>query len=145
MGHINRKQRTVLIDTGADVSLIGLEDVAEEERKLEPYTGVVRSASGETLKIRGKKDRIKIMIGTREIFFSPLVMDKCRCIILGADVIRNYPEILTKIMEKIDKRERRIYGLSEANLKEEFSDIFKTEIGDFNMCTIGKHNIDTTL
>ncbi|KAF9751293.1 Retrovirus-related Pol polyprotein from transposon, partial [Nosema granulosis] len=143
-GEINGEHRQVLLDTGADVSLVGIKDLQDDLEKLEEYKGVVRSASGESIEILGRKKEIGIRIGDDEITFSPLVMGDLKYIILGADVIKKKPEILTKIIDDFKVDRKKICMTEEVDFKKEFEDIFKTEIGDFNLCTMGKHDIQTT-
>ncbi|KAF9750335.1 hypothetical protein NGRA_3459, partial [Nosema granulosis] len=63
---INGKIRGCLLDTGADVSLIGLKDVRQGD-KLERYAGLVRSASGEPLRIVGRYRGCTISIRNKQI------------------------------------------------------------------------------
>ncbi|KAF9752806.1 hypothetical protein NGRA_3387 [Nosema granulosis] len=144
-GTINGRTRRVLIDTGADVSLIDIKDLESKEERLETYRGLVRAAGGEILKILGKKRNCNIMLDEEMINFSPLVMESCKYIILGADVIKDRPHLLTSITNSLKKNgENKVHRISEENIKDEFSDIFKTEIGELNLCTAGKHKIITT-
>ncbi|KAF9761335.1 Retrovirus-related Pol polyprotein from transposon opus [Nosema granulosis] len=72
-------------------------------------------------------------------------MEGCKYIILGADVIKNRPNILMEIVNSLLPRERKqVLRITEEAIKEEFEDIFKTEIGELNLCTTGKHRIITT-
>ncbi|KAF9763210.1 hypothetical protein NGRA_1420 [Nosema granulosis] len=58
-GTINGKQRKLLLDTGADVSLIDTRDFDVEENKLEAYKVFVCTTDRELLNILGKKNNIK--------------------------------------------------------------------------------------
>ncbi|MGL4848940.1 MAG: retropepsin-like aspartic protease [Clostridium sp.] len=146
-GIINGRQRKILLDTGADVSLIDENDLQDGTQGLEAYSGLVRSASGEALRIKGIKKGCEAYIGKSQIKFSPLVMERCKYIILGVDVIRKHPELLTTLLVRITTKPKTIGEVrlsSEVEVKEHFKDIFKTEIGHLNLCSLGKHSIKTT-
>jgi hypothetical protein len=145
-GEIGGRTRTILLDTGADVSLVDVKDLRGQTGILSPYDGEVKSVSGESLKIKGKTSSLEIRIGKNVIKFSPLVMEECEYVILGADVIFKSPEILLKILKRptpLSHAEESIRVVTENGLKEEFRDMFKTEIGELNLCTSGTHNIET--
>lgn len=88
---MGERPRTILLDTGADVSLIDRKDLQGRSGILKPYDGVVKSVSGDILKIIGKNNNIKISMGKEIITFSPLVVEESEYIILGADVIYKAP------------------------------------------------------
>ncbi|KAF9763573.1 Paraneoplastic antigen-like protein 5 [Nosema granulosis] len=142
---INGKIRGCLLDTGADVSLIGLKDVRPGD-KLEKYTGLVRSASGEPMKILGKNINCKISIRGNEIVCNPLVMENIGYVILGMDVLREQGALLIdtlKASASIKEGTKSIKSLNECDVVSEYADLFRTEIGDMNLCTAGTHDIDT--
>jgi hypothetical protein len=145
-GEIGGRTRTILLDTGADVSLVDVKDLRGQTGILSPYDGEVKSVSGESLKIKGKTSSLEIRIGKNVIKFSPLVMEECEYVILGADVIFKSPEILLKILKRptpLSHAEESIRVVTENGLNEEFRDMFKTEIGELNLGTSGTHNIET--
>lgn len=144
-GELGERPRTILLDTGADVSLIDRKDLQGRSGILKPYDGVVKSVSGDILKIIGKSNNIKISMGKEIITFSPLVVEESEYIILGADVIYKAPGPLIKILELQWKHHKEISvrTIDEGDLKHEFRDIFKTEIGELNVCNSGTHSIET--
>lgn len=84
-------------------------------------------------------------MGKEIITFSPLVVEESEYIILGADVIYKAPGPLIKILELQWKHHKEISvrTIDEGDLKHEFRDIFKTEIGELNVCNSGTHSIET--
>ncbi|KAF9761365.1 hypothetical protein NGRA_2694 [Nosema granulosis] len=143
---INGKVKPILLDTGADVSLIGVDDLENAKEELNKYEGIVRSASGESIKTMGQKRKAILVIGDQTIQFSPLAMNKCKYIIVGADVITKRPELLSELLKKMGAQKRVIKTINQVkgkSIKEVFSEIFKTDIGDLNLCTMGTHAIRT--
>ncbi|KAF9762731.1 Retrovirus-related Pol polyprotein from transposon [Nosema granulosis] len=113
---------------------------------LEKYTGLVRSASGEPLGILGKCIKCKASVQNKQIVFNPLVMENLGYVILGMDVLSKHGALLIDILEKktLNQHERKTVTLvKEEDIVKEFEDLFKTEIGEMNLCTAGTHSIDT--
>ncbi|KAF9762245.1 Retrovirus-related Pol polyprotein from transposon opus [Nosema granulosis] len=124
-----------------------MDDLEETGKDLEKYNGLVRSASGDIIKIVGRRNKLNIKVFSNTIEFSPLVMKDCKYIILGADVIKTNPSLLMKTMSNIRTVKEELKENSsrrETLIKREFAELFKTEIDDFNLCTTGTHNIRTT-
>ncbi|MGL4850996.1 MAG: reverse transcriptase domain-containing protein [Clostridium sp.] len=138
-------ERTCLLDTGADVSIVGLDDIEEEKRDLLPYSSIIKAANGQPIKIVGRQRHMTIDILGEEVSFSPLVMEHTKHIILGVDVLWETPQLVLKILKKGESRvwEIRKEGKKEENIDEEFGDLFRTEIGEYNLCTTASHEIDT--
>jgi hypothetical protein len=89
-GYFNNNNVGILIDTGADVSLIDA-SLLKVTDKITSYSGVVRSACGNQMKIIGKVTDLKINVGGQSITFSPLVVSQSLdYIILGIDTIVKY-------------------------------------------------------
>lgn len=56
----------------------------------------------------GQKKRAILVIEEEIIQFSPLVMNKCKYINVGADVMSKRPELLSKLLKSIEAQKRTI-------------------------------------
>ncbi|KAF9760593.1 Retrovirus-related Pol polyprotein from transposon [Nosema granulosis] len=100
---INNVTHTGLLDTGADVSLINISRI-KDRSKIEPVHERIKTASGDTIVIKGIIRNLVINVLGKEIIFSPLV---CQGLpdytILGIDVISSNPELLDRIIKRFRK------------------------------------------
>ncbi|KAF9760649.1 Transposon Ty3-I Gag-Pol polyprotein [Nosema granulosis] len=145
--NIKGRNRQCLLDTGADVSIVGIEDLSQPEHKISTFVGKVRNASDQIMNIKGICKKVRIKALGEEIIFSPLVMERTKYVILGIDVIKKWPQIMKKAWHR-SGYQKEILAITTSDNKtdriiKEYEEIFKTEIGEYNLCTAGTHSIDT--
>lgn len=71
-------------------------------------------------------------------------------VILGKNFILNYPEVLSKCIERASKGIRAVQNYENAEVKKfsdqyeaKYEDMFKSEIREFNVCSEGINRIET--
>ncbi|KAF9761288.1 hypothetical protein NGRA_2748 [Nosema granulosis] len=93
-----------LIDTGANISLININQIKNMGRVV-PVQTRIKSASGSLINILGVIENIKIKVHDEEITFSPVVYKgQPEYTILGVDVIVKYQKLVENIMGKWSSR-----------------------------------------
>ncbi|WUR05035.1 endonuclease [Vairimorpha necatrix] len=142
------KNTKVLLDTGADVSVINYNDIPQEERnKIIRYNGVVKGIGNEILKIEGYLKDCIIEINGKGVIFSPLIIKDIKYVIIGANVICDNKKLILDILNapkyRINQMSNSACDLEENKILKEYEDVFKTEISDYNLCTAGSHRIQT--
>ncbi|KAF9762118.1 Retrovirus-related Pol polyprotein from transposon opus [Nosema granulosis] len=113
---------------------------------LEKYTGLVRSASGDPLGMLGKYINCKASVQNRHIVFNPLVTNNLGYVIFGMDVLNKHGSLLIDILKNKIRNQRgtkMVTAAKEEDKVEDFEELFRTEIGEMNLCTAGTHSIDT--
>ncbi|KAF9761188.1 hypothetical protein NGRA_2803 [Nosema granulosis] len=82
-----------------------------------------------------------------KLHLSPLVMANMKHIILGKDVLKNFPHIIQKAWNSNSHTIATMTIENPTNknrdLMHEYADLFGTEIGEYNLFTAGRHAIDT--
>ncbi|KAF9762051.1 Retrovirus-related Pol polyprotein from transposon 17.6 [Nosema granulosis] len=152
-GQLFGLQRDCLIDTGADVSIIHRKMIPELI-EVTPFQGNVRSACGTQLTISNKLEETRLKILGEDITFSPLITEnEPKYIILGVDVIKRYPEIINKIIQRVqlainlvnnkDEGKEDSRTQEEKTIIEEYNDLFRSTIDKGVSCGIKKHQINT--
>jgi hypothetical protein len=141
---LNGVKTRCLLDTGADISIIH-KDVVPKETKRKSSAGVVVSACGTKLSINEVALNIVGTIKGVRIKFSPRITTKePKYVILGADVLMRYPQLLFSVLPKTNI----VHAISEDNTKLEqllkkFDHIFKDKITAETVCNEFQHSIDT--
>ncbi|MGL5707633.1 MAG: retroviral-like aspartic protease family protein [Aeromonas sp.] len=150
-GAVKGNSIKILLDTGADISLIPKSKV-ENIWKIEQYYGSIKSVCGNTLRTEGIVKDMELEINGLQIIVSAVVTENERdFMILGADVIKSNPALIFRILDPQEKLKSRcrhrhgeIYYTSiEENCDKKYKLLFKTEISEFDLCTAGKHSINT--
>ena len=141
-GVFELKNIKILVDTGADVSIVD-QSLLNPLERVESYIGVVKSACGYPMNIVGMVNNLKVNINDNVVKFSPLVVKQnLNYIILGVDAITRYIFLLNDTLNlKMVKPVRGICS-TQTDVQgslciEKYGDIFKTEIGEFNICSGG--------
>lgn len=146
-----RKEHTALIDTGADISMIHQSNLPKNA-KIIPKMVKVRAANGETMSLTSKAQQIKAKIGETNFTFNPIITTtNPKFTIIGADALQDNPEIFREIdlTKSYPETRERLYISSVAQLKEEevfksrYKEMFKTEIDQMTLCSMGEHSIET--
>ncbi|KRH93153.1 putative LTR retrotransposon, partial [Pseudoloma neurophilia] len=146
-GMIGSQKLCVLIDTGADISVAPLHfKIPRNESAIVNVR--MKSACGTVILAHGRAKRQKLNVMGLEIDFEPILIDtELDYIILGADVIRKVPEILTKCIQ--DLQSHRLQTIADesktaAIINDQFpdyKDIFKNELDHTSTCKSIKHDI----
>ncbi|KAI5151210.1 hypothetical protein ENBRE01_1972, partial [Enteropsectra breve] len=100
----NGQEIPVLIDTGADVSLINIKHIDINKITLKPSEEKLRSACGTPMEMMGKLHDAKITIGDHTLKWSPLVIKNkpSSYVILGIDtILTNKHAIEQKILSTL--------------------------------------------
>ncbi|KAF9760668.1 Retrovirus-related Pol polyprotein from transposon [Nosema granulosis] len=139
---INRK---CLLDTGADISLIHKEMIPEDI-KTESFTGRILSACGTNVAASRKLSKLEGTVLGTKITFSPIITDKePRYVIIGADVLRRNPELLSKAL-RVRARILSINQKDSGSLEKvlnEYKTIFQDTVNKEKTCDVKEHTIDT--
>lgn len=98
----NGKTEMGLIDTDADVSIIGANHINIREEKLDKYNGIVKTADGKEMNIIGRIKDMEIVVNeSNRLKISPLIINRCSSIILGTDFILNNLQCLDLILKRL--------------------------------------------
>ncbi|MGL5708894.1 MAG: reverse transcriptase domain-containing protein [Aeromonas sp.] len=152
-GNINGRPAQMIIDTGADVSLIdkktynlcGLNGMQNTKTKL-------KSASGNSIEVLGEMKNVEMEIEGKNIITDAIITksEPNGYAIIGADAfMRNKDkinEIITRILWSSDKDRKRIKWIREtaiSGVEEAYSHLFKTELNEMTKCKLGVHLIKT--
>lgn len=141
---INNVSGLILLDTGADVSIINRNNLPNNIT-IQKCETLVQSACGNSLKIMGKVYDIPLQIDGKKLKFNPLVIEgPPYYTIVGADCIQKHPEILKDCCKRSisDKNTTKNINVIDEIIKNN-QELFKTQISLENVCNIGKHAIDT--
>ncbi|GFV82332.1 retrovirus-related Pol polyprotein from transposon 17.6 [Trichonephila clavipes] len=157
MGHVNELPCNMIIDTGANVSIIR-NDLAPEikrETYLDPASRGATDHDGEKIDIHGKL-KVKIQFGDTTYQHAVYVADIADPFILGLDFLKEHgftldfnKNELRSIHEevtifKIEHRSEPIRQKSSAErLFQEFEDVFSRNSSDIGHTTVTQHRIDT--
>lgn len=127
---IGNKRLTALSDTGADVSLINLQQLTPKQiTKVRAQKYKVQSASGDYLNIIGRIEHFKIKIEGKEYRLDALVIKgSLKGTILGQKFITEHPEILEKKLQKYCNKIEVENTINEQEIKNKYKDIFKDQI-----------------
>ncbi|MGL5708890.1 MAG: retropepsin-like aspartic protease, partial [Aeromonas sp.] len=152
---INGKHTRALIDTGADTSIIHISSLPKNTllNKNEP-TVIIKSATSDRLKIVGNVRNLRICINNQTFYLDAYVTkDKPEYLILGANFIKENPDILFNCLEKLRGHKVQIRSSPkttkinkidlEKKILEKYKPLFQDEINTGNLCHILKHQIDT--
>ncbi|KAI5151526.1 hypothetical protein ENBRE01_2196 [Enteropsectra breve] len=141
---VGNKRIKSLVDTEADISVINLKMLTGNE-DIEKCKMRIKSACGSFLKVIGKTKPMEARIGNLKIEYSPIVVEEGveDYAIIGADVIKRNLSILENFKENIGRNERnmKIRCIKAIETKNQFKDIFKTEIDEMTACVVGEHRI----
>ncbi|KAI5150401.1 hypothetical protein ENBRE01_1475 [Enteropsectra breve] len=150
----NGKTIPVLIDTGADISLINERFLDGDTEIIKEYQGRLRSACGAPMEVKGKLGESDITIGDSNCKWSPLVIKNQPrdYAIMGVDsILKNKDIISRKILDKLyanrqtNKGKPTINLIKPDNILENYQEIFTDALNSDNKCTITKHAIPTTI
>ncbi|KAF9760910.1 hypothetical protein NGRA_2960 [Nosema granulosis] len=93
-------QRNCLLDTGSDVSVIHTTMVPKHLTTTE-FKGQIRSVGKEILPVTRRVQAVEGYISGRRVVFTPLITEgNPQYIILGADVLTRYPELIQRIFKR---------------------------------------------
>ena len=147
---IKGKQVKLLLDTGADVSIIS-EKLLPDKTTIETGNKEnVRSACGNKLDIVGCTKGIEASVGNQKLNFEPLVTKEYPkdYAIIGVDALKNNVKAFTSIMSEgmekaceLSGKERKI---CKVEVQERYKDMFKNELNQMTVCKIVAHRINTT-
>jgi hypothetical protein len=104
---------------------------------------------GKEVPIKGTIKAIAITIKDIYLMCSPVVTENNKgFIIIKADVIVKHPELLVKITDTFSARNGkskmvRLHQEKKEGIVKTYENLFKTEISEFELCTAGKHAIET--
>lgn len=139
----------VLIDTGADVSIIN-ERWIEKDNRIVYEEAVIKSACGNRLNIVGRVKKLQMRIGIYTIELDPYIVrgEPSSYAIIGADTIKKNQFIMSKIINKTLQgcklcNTLDVYKQDSERIKEKYKDMFKTEIDKMTMSKVGTHSIKT--
>ncbi|KAI5148608.1 hypothetical protein ENBRE01_0423 [Enteropsectra breve] len=141
----------VLLDTGADVSLIPEKLTTKYKDQIKSCSAKLKSVCGENIEVAGKLSPQVIDIDGNKIEAEPIVTinGPGDYMILGADSLQDNPSIGLKILEGCLFKERKmtrqnkIRMIYEDKAPEIFEKLFKTELDEFTKSKIGVHSIET--
>ncbi|GFW01229.1 retrovirus-related Pol polyprotein from transposon 412 [Trichonephila clavipes] len=157
MGHVNELPCNMIIDTGANVSIIRNDLAQKLKEKLiwTPPRVVLQTVTGEKIDIHGKL-KVKIQFGDTTYQHAVYVADIADPFILGLDFLKEHgftldfnKNELRSIHEevtifKIEHRTESIRQKSSAErLFQEFEDVFSRNSSDIGHTTVTQHRIDT--
>ncbi|GFW45177.1 hypothetical protein TNCV_716791 [Trichonephila clavipes] len=157
MGHVNELPCNMIIDTGANVSIIRNDLAQKLKEKLiwTPPRVVLQTVTGEKIDIHGKL-KVKIKFGDATYQHAVYVADIADPFILGLDFLKEHgftldfnKNELRSIHEevtifKIEHRSESIRQKSSAErLFQEFEDVFSRNSSDIGHTTVTQHRIDT--
>ncbi|KRH92791.1 LTR retrotransposon, partial [Pseudoloma neurophilia] len=155
---LNEEPIKILLDTGADITVIPSHLVNKKKLKIQKYSGSVRSASEHNLKIIGQADNIELQIQNEHFSVSGVIAAvDWNYIIIGCDTLLKMSDILiktirewsndietkksdlSKIQNLLNDQERK-----EKKMKEEYKSLFARDIhSGLPRCEIGTHEINT--
>jgi hypothetical protein len=151
-GNIEGKETRILLDTGADLTLIPLH-ILPDTIKINRTAQTARAANGLSIPIKGQVENILIEFNKLKVLVKLALITNNRLpyILLGAPTIK---ENLKSIFNEPDQNIRNnqfnsIQGSdsllkSQAEeIKSKYSDIFASEITPSKLCTIKRHKIKT--
>ncbi|GFX78600.1 retrovirus-related Pol polyprotein from transposon 297 [Trichonephila clavipes] len=157
MGHVNELPCNMIIDTGANVSIIRNDLAQKLKEKLiwTPPRVVLQTVTGEKIDIHGKL-KVKIQFGDTTYQHAVYVADIADPFILGLDFLKEHgftldfnKNELRSIHEevtifKIKHRTESIRQKSSAErLFQEFEHVFSRNSSDIGHTTVTQHRIDT--
>ncbi|MGL6009302.1 MAG: retroviral-like aspartic protease family protein [Culicoidibacterales bacterium] len=152
-GEINGKNIPLIIDTGADVSIINKNLLAKSGCKEYAKTSTkLKSACGGEIKVEGEVKNLKIKILNNEIQTDTIVTssEPQGYGIIGANAIMSNKKALCNVISSrifhtsAGKKEQNwIRNISIDSILSKYEQIFTTEINQMNKCKFGKHIILT--
>ncbi|KAM0678690.1 hypothetical protein BDAP_000800 [Binucleata daphniae] len=144
---INNTETLLLLDTGADISLLSIDKLCKKDLKdMKPEKIRVQTATGEKLKILGSISNIKLAYKGKTYFYKAYIVDRPDFqIIIGADVSKNNLDFLFNTdfnylkatdLKKLNnlatnQRENLVFA--------QFAELFQSEFCKYNLCTLTKH------
>lgn len=136
----------ILIDTGADITLIKQSDIPKNMTIITPNKlPKVRSASGNLIPIIGYIHFSKAKLEDETISFKAYVTStELKYIILGRDTLAKNPIILATIANKLTNDKAVMSINSPEEILRKYDILFKDEIDANKICTFGTHDINLT-
>ena len=139
----------VLIDTGADVSIIQ-KGLLPKDTPINLEETLVKAANGQKIEILGRAEDIEAEISGARMKIRPLVMKEHPrdYMIVGTDVIEKNKEAGSQLlMEAIQKKQVRCKGtqVNKIALEDKYKDMFKTELDQLTSCHVATHKITTAI
>lgn len=150
-GKIGEVSMPILIDTGADATLVSKRTLKGNLRGLKK-TGIrLRPACGGLIEVLGKLENTEIDIGDHKIVADAVVTAEVPdgYAIIGTDAITNNKKVFASLigerilgtsLNKFNKHTTR--QISMETLVEEHKEMFKTEIDELTKCSTAKHRIE---
>lgn len=134
-----------IIDTGADVSLINKNNIPKGIQIKKCTEDInIYSACGNQIKVIGEVE-IQITINYNQYHIKALVIEgNPSYTLLGADMIIKFPTLLNVFREQTQMKINMATTQKIEDIVEKYSSIFKTEISELNLCSLGKHKITLT-
>ncbi|KAI4293155.1 hypothetical protein PAPHI01_2429 [Pancytospora philotis] len=150
-GLLQGKRVPILVDTGADTSIICQKFLSNPEAINIQKTDIkAKSACGNDLTIIGTSCNVPITINTKAYNISSLISEsKPDRVIIGADAIIKHPELLEGSLTKKTPVQLSIQAVSQVNidlclqsLLTKMDSLFQTQITQNVKCTLGQHRIN---
>ncbi|KAI4291963.1 hypothetical protein PAPHI01_1237 [Pancytospora philotis] len=153
-GNVQGKQVPVLIDTGADTSIINYDLITPNKLAITPSAARATSACGGKLNIVGSCPNISLSIDNTNYNIQGLVTrGKPDYIIIGADSIAKYPSLVTNRLNTLSPATQNTQAItihsipqttSLSMLLSKYTSIFQQEVQQHVKCNLGCHRIDLT-
>lgn len=158
-GMIKDSKIPILIDTGADLSLVS-KTLLPNNYCIKKTSQTARAANGGQIPILGFIESLSLKVDQNIICINKILVTSSNLnyLLLGAPEILAHPELITSILENKRKPipnnqqpvELRVVQLAnnrlesqEQEIRKKFSDLFASEISPSKVCSIKKHKIDT--
>ena len=146
------KKHLGLIDTGADVSLINIENLPADV-KIIKSNQYIQSTTGNPLKIIGKVENVDLEIQDKTKKIRAYVnKGNPKYSIIGVDNLIKHPQLLSDEIKNLSNL-RTSFGKKlaisntislENNFFTKYHNLFQTEISEYTLSNIGKHEICLT-